>query len=260
MGLLVGASPDFRARSTSSQPHKLLMWIQGKGPLSGLALFLCISTVRRLSQSTGGEPESKGTPPLIDDPSRVIGKTLLAIASGRQISTGVSLDLDHPDVDGRESRHPLVWDAGHECWPFSARPLFPDAPPSPVDSPPADSEAPPALVSDGQALEVHLPDLSDSGDRGSESRHSTIGKSTVTCNRKSSYCPTKTRSSRRLAENDKYALLSKAMLRKSSLREGDNTIPCTLAVSKTIAKSRLCGVVFDDCEADHLSAFLQGSV
>lgn len=66
--------------------------------------------------------------------------------------------------------------------------------------------------------------------------------------------------SKRLAGTEKDSIMSKAMLRKISMREGGKTRGSRSAVSKTISKGRLCGVNLGASEAENFTAFLNESV
>lgn len=69
----------------------------------------------------------------------------------------------------------------------------------------------------------------------------------------------RSRTSLRLAGSANGSLLSKAMARKTRMREGTTTKEGRTAVSKTIAKSRRSGVGLNVSEAELFSAFVKDS-
>lgn len=105
-----------------------------------------------------------------------------------------------------------------------------------------------------------LPDLAGDGEGGSENWQPMMQVPRVVENRVASTTIMKTRTSTRLVGTEQRSILSKAMIRKISLREGEKSTGRISIVAKTIAKSRLCGVDLGEGEAKLFSAFQNGSV
>lgn len=64
------------------------------------------------------------------------------------------------------------------------------------------------------------------------------------------------RASNRLAASTKNSILSKAMIRKTKLREGELAVGRKATGAKTITKAARCGVIVTECEARNLIVFL----
>lgn len=62
------------------------------------------------------------------------------------------------------------------------------------------------------------------------------------------------RASARLVSRDKFSVLSKAASRKAMLREGGSALAAESTARKIIRRSRRCGVILDDVEANQLAA------